>query len=185
MNQKENQNQRQTSNTSSTAGRGLSAKHVVLILGAVVIVTVGVVAAIILTRQPAAAPIAANNLPVVNSDNLDNVLNSIHDAVEAGMFETHMNTAWTFKDGKSPSNDAVMGNSQNNNFPFWFEVTVNGEVVYKSDLLPVGTQVKEIILNKDLDAGTYPATVQIHMVDDNNQPIDGNMSLNITITVLE
>lgn len=187
MNKKENQDSSKTASSASSAAKGgLATKHIVLILGALVIVTVGVVAAIVLTRQPTeATPMTVGNMPIINADNLDDVMNAIHDSVEAGMFETHMNTTWTFKDGKSASSDAVMGNSKNNNFPFWFEVIVNNEVVYKSDLLPVGSQIKEIILDKDLDAGTYPAQVTINMVDNDGKPVDGNMALNITITVLE
>jgi hypothetical protein len=187
-NKNEARNPPQTASGASASQekKGLQAKHIVLILGILVIITAAVVAVIVLTQSKNSLPIATDSYqPVVNEDNLDDVMNSIHEKVEMGMFETHMNVAWTFPDGKSPSDDAVMGNSQNNNYPFWFDVTVNNEVAYRSDLLPVGSQVKEIILQKDLDAGTYPAVVTVHMLDDNGEAIEGNMGFNITITVLK
>ena len=51
----------------------------------------------------------------------------------------------------------------------------------------MGTQIKDIVLTKDLDAGEYPAVVNIHMVDDtkNNEPIESNMGFNITLVILK
>jgi hypothetical protein len=166
-------------------GRGLQTKHIILILGGLLILAAAVVAVIVLTREE--APAEFGDIPVIDQDNLADVEEEIREKVEKGMFATHMNTMWTFPDGKSPSDDAVMGNSAANTYPFWFEVTVGDEVLFKSDLLPVGTQIKDIVLTKDLDAGEYPAVVNIHMVDDtnNNEPIESNMGFNITLVILK
>jgi hypothetical protein len=99
------------------------------------------------------------------------------------MFETHMNTIWSFRDGHSPSHDAVMGNAAGNNFPFYFTVTLDtGEVIFTSGLLPLGTQIDGILLDRALDAGTYPAVVNIHMIDD-GVPVETNMGINITLII--
>jgi hypothetical protein len=166
-------------------GRGLQTKHIVLILGIALIAAAAVVTVILLTRDKPADTIAG--IPVINADNLADVEEEIREKVEKGMFVTHMNTMWTFPDGKSPSDDAVMGNSSANSYPFWFELISGGELLFKSDLLPVGTQIKDIVLTKDLDAGEYPAVVNIHMVDDtnDNEPIESNMGFNITLVILK
>jgi hypothetical protein len=168
----------------SGQNRGLQTKHIVLILGCLLIIAAAVVAVILLTGREAPNT-NISGIPVINPDNLADVEADIREKVEKGMFATHMNTVWTFPDGKSPSDDAVMGNSGANSYPFWFEVTVDGETVFTSDLLPVGTQIKEIILDKDLDAGEYAAVLSIHMVDDtnNNEPIESNMGFNITLFI--
>jgi hypothetical protein len=165
-------------------GKGLGTKHIVLILGCLLIIAAAVVAVILLTGREAPNT-DTGGIPVINPDNLADVEADIREKVEKGMFATHMNTVWTFPDGKSPSDDAVMGNSGANSYPFWFEVTVDGETVFTSDLLPVGTQIKEIVLDKDLDAGEYAAVLSIHMVDDtnNNEPIESNMGFNITLFI--
>jgi hypothetical protein len=170
--------------TESKQNRGLQTKHTILILGVLLILAAAIVAVIVLTREE--SPNAAvSGIPVINSDNLADVEEDIRAKVEKGMFATHMNTEWTFPNGESPSVDAVMGNSAANTYPLWFEVTVDGETVFTSDLLPVGTQIKEIILDKDLDAGEYEAILSIHMVDDtkNNEPIESNMGFNITLYI--
>jgi hypothetical protein len=79
-----------------------------------------------------------------------------------------------------------MGNAAANNFPFWFTVTLDdGREVYSSSLLPVGTSLKEIVLGEDLDAGIYPAILNINMIDpdNDNEPIETNAAFNITLII--
>lgn len=167
--------------------QGLQTKHIILILGTVLIVAAAVVTVILLTREKAPEAQAISDFAVINQDNLAGIEEDIREKVEKGMFATHMNTMWTFPDGSSPSDDAVMGNSAANIYPFWFDVTVDGETLFTSDLLPVGAQIKDIVLNKDLDAGEYAAVVSIHMVDDtnNNAPVESNMGFNVTLVILK
>lgn len=167
----------------------MQTKHIVLILGVAAIVCASIVAAFVLTR-PSEEPLAVAGrtpLPMINEDNIDEINAAIAEKVKKGTFETHFTTTWQFPDGKSASSDAVMGNSVNNTYPFWFEVILDdtNETVYSSDLLPVGAAVKEIVLTKDLDAGTYTATLYVHLIDDtnNNEPIESNMGFSITIIV--
>jgi hypothetical protein len=97
-----------------------------------------------------------------------------------------MNTEWRFPDGEIPSSNAIMGNSASNNFPFWFTVALeDGREVYSSSLLPIGTSLKEIILSEDLDAGIYPAVMNINMIDpdNDNEQIETNAAFNITLIV--
>jgi hypothetical protein len=168
--------------------QGLQTKHIVLILLIVLIIAAAVVTVILLTRDKSPEPLQPSGIgmPVINEGNLADVEEDIRAKVEKGMFATHMTTMWTFPDGESPSDDAIMGNSAANTYPYWFDVTVNGENVFTSDLLPVGSQIKDILLTKDLDAGEYAAVVNVHLVDDtnNNEAIESNMGFNITIVVL-
>ncbi|MDR1321197.1 MAG: hypothetical protein LBK56_07190 [Gracilibacteraceae bacterium] len=167
--------------------KGLTTKRIVLILGALAIVCAAVVAVIVLTRP--AADIGEERTPlgnlVIDDNNIEQIQRDVEEKVARGMFRTYMTTTWTFPDGKSASSDAVMGNSDANAYPFWFEVTLNDtdEVVYTSSLLPVGSVMKEIILDKDLEAGTYGAILTIYMVDENNEPVESNMGFMLTLTV--
>lgn len=170
-----------------TAARGLTGKHVALIVGSLAVVCAAVVTVVMLTRPadtPPPVTTPTGNL-VVDENNVETIGDEVQEKVDQGMFETHMNTTWSFPDGTSPSTDAVMGNAASNNYPFWFEVTLKdtGEVVYSSSLLPVGTVMKEIVLSQDLDAGTYAAVVSIHLVDENDEPIESSAGFNITLIV--
>jgi hypothetical protein len=174
-----------TAETGSSAvakAGGLTTKHIVLILGALVIVCAAVIIAVLLLR---AEKPAQGGVPIVDESNISDIMAEIDEKVARGMFETHMNTRWSFPDGKSPSSNAVMGNAPANNFSFWFTVTLadTGELVYTSSLLPVGSELESIVLDKDLDAGTYAAIVTIHMVDDEGAEVESNMGINITLIV--
>jgi hypothetical protein len=173
--------------TADKTPKGITTKHIVLILGALIIICAAVVAVILLTRPSAdigEAPTPGGNL-VIDESNIESIEAEINERVAKGMFETHMNTTWSFPNGSSASTDAVMGNSASNNYPFWFDVNLQdtNETVYTSSLIPVGMNIKEIVLTKDLDPGSYPAIIQIHMVDENNEPIESNMGFSVTLIV--
>ncbi len=164
----------------SEARKGLTTKKIVLILAALIIICAAVVAAVFLLRDKPEVI-----TPVMTEANLQEIKGEVRDKVAKGMFMTHMNTTWTFPDGQAASSNAVMGNSAANTYSFWFTVTVNdtGEEVYKSGLIPTGQQLGEIKLTKDLAKGTYPATINIQLVDENGEEIEDNMGFNITLEV--
>ena len=168
------------SEKTATATKGLTTKKIILIFGSLVIICAAIIIAILLLRDKPEAVI-----PVANASNIEQIQGEVKDKVAKGMFMTHMNTTWTFADGKSASSDAVMGNSTGNSYPFWFTVTLadTDEVIYQSGLLPVGNQLSEIKLDRDLDKGTYPAVVNIQMVEESGEEVDSNMGFNITLIV--
>ena len=120
---------------------------------------------------------------VIGTDNLDDIKQAITEKVERGMFSTYMNTTWTFPDSKTPSSDAVMGNSPNNNYTFWFNLTVGDNEVFRSSLMPVGSQLREIVLTEELPPGTYNALMDINMVDETGEPVESNMKFVITLII--
>ena len=169
--------------------KGLTGKHVALILGIFLILALAAVLIVYLLRpQPevevAAPPIPSGNF-VVDEGNIEEIRSALQESIERGMFQTHMTTTWTFPDGNSPSSDAIMGNAASNNFPFWFTVTLSGtdQIIYTSTVLPLGTQLSQIKLDVPLPAGTYSAVIGLNMVDDDGIPVETNMGFGITIIV--
>lgn len=163
----------------NAASKGLTTKHIILIFGSLIIICAAVIVAIFLLKDK------PEGTPVITEANVKEIQGEIQEKVAKGMFMTHMNTTWIFPDGKSPSSNAVMGNASGNNYPFWFTVSLpdTSEIIYESGLLPVGTQLAELKLNKDLGKGSYPAVVTIHMVDENGDEVDSNMAFNIKLEV--
>lgn len=170
---------------STAVAKGLTTKKIILILGSLVIVCAAVIIAIVLLRQPITPESVPGGVAIVNQDNLARIESDIDEKVAKGMFETYMNTNWEFPDGKSASSNAVMGNSASNQYPFWFTVTLEdtNEIVFTSSLLPLGTKLQEVKLEKELKKGTYPAVVSIHMVDEKGVEVESNMGFNITLSV--
>lgn len=105
---------------------------------------------------------------VINESNYQQIQEDMVDEVAEGYFETYMNTTWTFENGTSVSQDAVLGNSPNNTKPIRCEVILEdtGEIVYKTGAIPVGTVLDPFGLDKDLDAGTYEAICQIYLLEE-------------------
>lgn len=167
------------SDQAKTAAKGLTTKKIVLIFGSLIIICAAVIIAILLLRQE------PEGIPVANAGNIEQIQGEVKDKVAKGMFMTHMNTTWTFADGESASYDAVMGNSSANTYPFWFKLTLadTSEVLYQSGTIPVGQQISEIKLEKDLEKGTYPAVINIQMVDENGEELESNMGFNISLVI--
>lgn len=120
--------------------------------------------------------------------NYKQIAEEMEDEVQEGYFETYMNTDWTFPDGTSETEDAILGNSPNNKKPIRCEVKLvdTDEIIFKTDVIPVGAEVPPFKLDVDLDAGTYDAMCEIYLL---NEEKDGtytdysNAGFNITITV--
>jgi hypothetical protein len=160
---------------------GLQTKHIVLILGIVVVIAAAVVAVVLLTRPAPVEPVG--EFPVINEANVKEITDKVAEKIDKGRFATYFNTTWSFPDGNSASTNAVMGNNASNNYPFWFELRVDGEVVMTSGLLPVGSELAEVKLDKSVPAGTYDAILDIHMVDTDGSEIETNASFDITVIV--
>lgn len=120
--------------------------------------------------------------------NYKRIMEEMDNQVQEGYFETYMNTEWTFPDGTSETTNALLGNSPNNKKPIRCEILLadTEEVIYSTDVLPVGVELPPFKLDVDLDAGTYDAVCMVYLL---NEEEDGsytdysNAGFNVTITV--
>lgn len=125
---------------------------------------------------------------VMNESNYKKISEEMDAQVQEGYFETYMNTEWTFPDGASESTNAILGNSPNNKKPIRCEILLadTEEVIYSTDVLPVGAELPPFKLDVDLDAGTYDAVCMVYLLDeedDGSYTDYSNAGFNVTITV--
>ena len=123
---------------------------------------------------------------IVSEEDAASVMEEMRKEVEEGMFECEMSMKWSFADGTSESKDAYVANSTNNRFPFYFDVRLKDtdELVYSSAVLPVGAQLTNIKLDKELPAGTYNAIVYYTLIrDTETQEVISTAGVGITMTV--
>lgn len=123
---------------------------------------------------------------VVTPDNIAEILADMEASEKSviGSYEVDMNTTWTFNNSDSPSRDAIVGNSPANLNTVYFKVTLKDteEQVYKSPNIPVGSNLENIVLDKKLSAGTYPAVITYYLVDENLKDIS-HVSVNMTLVI--
>lgn len=120
----------------------------------------------------------------VDETNTDTVMEDMGDKVAEGMFECNMTTSWVFEDGKSESPNAYVANVENNLHTIYFDVYDNAteELLYSSPMLPVGTELRNIKLEKELQKGEYDAVVMYTLVNEENEEVS-TVGFNITISV--
>jgi hypothetical protein len=123
---------------------------------------------------------------VLDEDSAANVMEEMRKEVEEGMFECNMSMTWTFADGSAKSNDAYVANSTNNKYPIYFDVELKdtGELIYSSPVLPVGTQLTNFALDKDIDPGEYKARVVYYLIrDEESQEVVSSAAFIIKLNV--
>jgi hypothetical protein len=121
---------------------------------------------------------------VLDEDSAANVMEEMRQEVEDGMFECKMSMTWTFPEGSVASKDAYVANSTNNKYPIYFDVILDGENIYSSPVLPVGAELKNIILDKDLEPGTYNPTVFYYLIrDEVSQEVISSAGFVVTVNV--
>jgi len=184
----------QTTNQGSTQ-ENKSNKKVIIIIAILAIVIIALVAVIAFllgkgkgddTSDGAPREVANSIRTVVDEDNAQDIVEQMREEVAEGMFECQMSMKWTFPDGKSESKDAYVANSVNNTHPICFDVYMKDseELLYSSPVLPVGTDLKNIKLDKELPAGEYKATVMYTLLKDTeSQEEISSAGFVITITI--
>ncbi len=123
---------------------------------------------------------------VLDEDSAANVMDEMRKEVEEGMFECNMSMTWTFDDGSAASKDAIVVNSSNNSYPIYFDVNLEdtGELIYSSPVIPVGSQLTDFSLDKDLDPGEYRAVVMYSLLEsEESQVVKSQAGFVITIKV--
>lgn len=124
----------------------------------------------------------------ITEGNYKKIMEEMENEVQEGYFETYMNTNWTFPDGTSETTDAILGNSPNNRKPIRCEVvlTETEEVVFTTDVIPVGAELPPFKLDVDLEPGTYDAVCRVYLLDEEDDGTYTDYSdagFNVTIIV--
>lgn len=143
-------------------GSGGKKKTIIIIITCIVLIVAAGIIIYLLTRGEDGE---------MNENNYQQIQEEMAEKVNDGYFETYMNTEWTFKDGKSKTEDAILGNSPNNKKPIRCEVILDdsGETVLSTDIIPVGAEMPPFKLDKELAKGEYSATCQVYLMDEGEE----------------
>lgn len=134
--------------------------------------------------KPAPEELSDGRATFVSPDNVEEVRQQLNEPVRDAYYTTSMTVDWYFDNGKAVSTSSYVENSTENTRTVYFDVTLeDGELIYSSPYLPVGERIEQITLNRDLDAGDYPAVCTYYLVDDDHKVLT-HVSVAVTIHVL-
>ena len=134
--------------------------------------------------KPVPEEISDGRATFVRPDNVEEVRQKLSQPIPDAYYTTSMTIDWYFDNGKAVSTSSYVENAKENTRTVYFDVTLeDGELIYSSPYLPVGERIEQLTLNRDLDAGDYPAVCTYFLVDDDHKVIT-SVSVAITIHVL-
>lgn len=109
----------------------------------------------------------------------EDVINSV------SSHDVKMNSTWTFSDGKAYSKDAFVENPSSNLNSVYFDIKVNGyaESIFTSPVLPVGSHIENITLDKALKAGTYNCTLTYTLLSKDGKDSVGTLQMALKIII--
>lgn len=143
-----------------------------IVIGSVVIIALLVTVIVLLLRgkeEEEKEPLSKRNT-VVTKDNVDEVVEQLAEEpyVPPGYYTSRMTTTWNFATGDAVSEDAYVANVTQNTNDVYFDVVLEedeSKVIYKSPIIPRGSELDGIKLDTKLSKGEYPAVVIYNLVD--------------------
>lgn len=157
---------------------------VIGIAAAVIIaVLIGVIIFLLLSRN--AEPEEEKRSVVVTPDNVEEVIQKMEEEeyVAPGYYTVTMNFDWHFATGDAVSSNAYVENALGNTNAVYLDLFLEEDeenAIYKSPVIPVGSNLQDIVLDTMLSAGTYDCVAVYHLVDDDQNTIS---TLRVTVTV--
>lgn len=183
-------------NTSEKKGGSPKGVKAFIIVGiTIVIILLIVVIAILLTRRSNNGKEEAeeNNRrsTVINEDNAREVISGMlesddseEDTTGIDYYSATMNYEWRFRSGTEPSYNAYVENNTDNTKDVYFDLFLadnETEPIFESPIIPVGSNLRNFSLAKELEAGTYDCICVYHLVDDDQRTLS---TLRVRVTVI-
>lgn len=163
--------------------KGKGGKIVLVLCILLILVLIGVVIYLLMNKE---GEEKEKRNVVVTEENVEEMIAQMSEEqkVPMGAYQVTMNPTWKFEDGKAASSNAYVENIETNTNSVYFDVTRSDteEVIYESPILPVGSHLENITLDKNLAAGSYDAVVTYHILDESEESIS-TVRVGITIVI--
>lgn len=170
----------QISNETSEKKKG--GNKVLIICIIIILLLLGVVIFLLLNKEEA----APKRNVVVMQDNVEEVVDELvqNEITPPGQFNVKQTFDWVFPDGQSASTNAYVENAETNTNDVYFDIVLSdtGETIFESPILPLGSHLEAITLDKDLDPGNYDCVLIYNLVDE-NQRVLSSVKLRLKIIV--
>lgn len=169
-------------------GKGILVIGIIAIV--VVAVLIGIIIFLVVSQNKSAEKTEEKRQVLVTEDNVEEVVKELIEQDEAeetapGYYTVTMTFDWHFKSGDEASYDAYVENAEGNTNDVYFDIVDRedeSQVWYSSPVIPRGGVLKDIKLDRKLDAGQYSAVCIYHLVDENQNPLsEVRMGLSIIV----
>ena len=174
------------------SGNGKEGKNgkIIIIVGAIVIIALlGIIIFLLGSGKQDEEETQEKRNVIVNESNAESVaadmVEEAQEFVEPGYYTVSMDTDWHFSKGDAVSDDAWVDNLIENTNDVSFDVLLadnEEEAIYQSPVIPRGSHLENIELDKPLDKGTYDCVIVYHLVDEEQETIS-TLRVAFTITV--
>lgn len=165
-------------NTTSKESSKKSNKGVIIIsiVAIIIIAVMGAVIWHLVNGEEKVSRPGVGKGTIATPDNIEEIMEA--EKTPVGSYTTEMNSNWNFKSSSEPSENAFVKNNERNTNTVYFDIRLasedpsqEGKLVYTSDYIPVGAELRNLELQEPLPKGDYDAVLTYYLVDENNQPI--------------
>ena len=176
---------------------GKNGKIIIIAGVVIIIVLLGVIIFMLASGKEDKEEPKKRNI-VVNESNAESVAAQMieegQEFVEPGYYTVSMDTDWHFSKGDAISDDAWVDNLVENTNDVYFDVVLvddeenvflaenEEEAIYQSPVIPRGSYLEQIALDKPLEKGIYDCVIVYHLVDEEQETVS-TLRVAFTITV--
>lgn len=161
--------------------------NLLILAGVAVVIVLLLVAIVLLLKRGRGEKEEPKRNVVVTQENAEAIMAEMveEEYVEPGYYSTAMTTTWHFETGDAISEDAYVANRVENTNDIYFDVFLaedETEPILQSPVIPRGSEMNNISLDKPLDAGTYDCVTVYHLVDEKQNTVS-TLRIGLTIVV--
>lgn len=173
----------------SERGKKGKSEKIIIMIGIIVIISLlGIIFFLLGSRKEDKEETSEKRNVIVNESNAESVADQMIEEgqkfVEPGYYTVSMDTDWHFSRGDAVSDDAWVDNLAENTNDVYFDVFLaenEEEAIYQSPVIPRGSYLEKIELDKPLDKGTYDCVMVYHLVDEEQETIS---TLRVAFTII-
>ena len=172
-------------NKSSKQNSKNNGAKIAFIIGSIVIIALLAVIVVLLVNGKGKKEEVKRNV-VVTKDKAEEIAEEMiqEEYIEPGYYSTQMSTTWHFATGDAVSEDAYVLNDKSNTNDVFFDVFLaedESTPILESPVIPRGSEMTDISLDKKLKAGTYDCVMVYHLIDDDQNTVS---TLRIGFTII-
>lgn len=161
---------------------------IIVVFLVIIIVLAGIIIAILLNNKGKAEEKRAVLVTEENAEEVaEELFTELDEEPQLGYdyYTVTMEPVWNFSEGDKESKNAVVINVESNAAPVYVDVFLESDeshVLYKSPIIPLGGELRNIKLDEDLDAGTYACVAEFHLLGENQESVT-TVRVGLTIVI--